>query len=1012
MAAKVSVGKTAPVPLGQQPSSNSLPVVFAEDQQPIPVEEQNLIQSEVALSLLGIPRAEVALGIFADVNTYDVNPTEWAQSPIENQFDGDDVVDGVVHVPDEAGARLIASDGNTTILTSKRFFRYQPGRVSASTMGVKMNVTEDPEEVTDAARAGAMKGAPSIKKWGIFDKFDGYYFEIANSGKGNDFRCVRRTQAIIPSEPPGYAGNLSWFENSGDALFNTSTNFGTAGVDPVIIRDGLVYTAAAIYDPSLCYAPAAVNDIGSNASKLKDHTYDSGYAVRLATYNGTSWDEVMADRKFQFPFDQSKTISLDPESTSLSRGYIRLDAHCNFFETISNLNRKASYDDFPSDKNSLEVSQWGIAGNLITQYNSTIEANTWDNAPSSANAEKKVWHLLVNVQGKGNGKNISTSNLTDNSVVPNRTLDANGNVTLKEWFNLCVPKPLRYVYEWRPVRAMFSGDKLDGKESVVRWSDINTAAEDTTAGSGSSGLVNRPGEKILTPELEELTTVSAYDIDFTKVTMWKTEFSWYGAVGAIFLCYVPIDNGEARWVRVHHIRASNQHAVASLGNAFLPITYLTHGGIQSGLENTDIGNTLVKYGASYYIDGGDKGTVRLLSKSSDFQREINKGYYDFGNQWTKTDDNTLTYSVNAHASLAGDVAVGLMNAYLESDSTAKVKWIEQSGDDISLHFTNGALPTSNSENVRLIIPRLQKSIMSLRAKDFISNRSGELVRNRLQVYPIKYGVGVSGGASGDLLTIRAYKNPLLIITNTTTNLGASVAYTGAGIIQDPANASNKFVNTKNSTIPVKIDFDTGDPALNTGEYRYGYFLGTTSESDASGTPSADSFSLILGKLFKKSDGLYFEKYNSYPEDIYIAGKFIPERHLSIKPSGEFEEIDLSVTTGIRDTIGTADQTKWDKMEADGFITWEEITRLSGVRVGQDLSLTPIPETGNEILAYYTANGGYQFDLQDYFAYNKEYLSFPLTDEVDIINFFAHADINSNATFSNFKVSNALTWEEQ
>jgi hypothetical protein len=1023
MAAKVSVGKTAPVPLGQQPASNSLPVVFAEDQQPIPVEEQNLIQSEVALSLLGIPRAEVALGIFADVNTYDVNPTEWAQSPIENQFDGDDVVDGVVHVPDEAGARLIASDGNTTILTSKRFFRYQPGRVSASTMGVKMNTTEDPEEVTDTARAAAMKGAPSIKKWGIFDKFDGYYFEIANSGKGNDFRCVRRTQAIIPSEPSGYAGDLSWFENSGDALFNTSTNFGTAGVDPVIVRDGLVYTAAAIYDPSLCYAPAAVNAIGSNAFNLKNYSYDSGYAVRLATYNGSAWSEVMEDRKFQFPFDQSKTVTLEPENTSLSRGYIRLDAHCNFFQIISNLNRKASYDGFPTEKTSLAASEWGIAGNLITQYNSTIEANAWDAAPSTANAEKKVWHLLVNVQG---ATKLTASNIDSCGTIPQAIKDArgvghaaavtNGNVTLKEWFHLCVPEPLRYVYEWRPVRAMFSGDKLDGKESVVRWSDINTAAEDTISGSGASGLVNRPGEKILTPELEELTTVSAYDIDFTKVTMWKTEFSWYGAVGAIFLCYVPVSNGEARWVRVHHVRASNQHAVASLGNAFLPITYLTHGGIQSGLEDTDIGNTLVKYGASYYIDGGDKGTVRLLSKSSDFQREINKGYYDFPQtEWTRTDANTLTYDVTTHTSLTGDVAVGLMNAYLESDSTAKVKWIEQSGNNISLHFTNDALPASNSTAVRLIIPRLQKSIMSLRAKDFISNRSGELVRNRLQVYPVKYGAGVSGGASGDLLTIRAYKNPLLIITNDTTNLGTSIAYTGAGIIQDPANASNKYVDTKNSTIPVKVDFDSGDPTLATGEYRYGYFLGTTSESDAAaaaGTPSPDSFSLILGKLFKKSDGLYFEKYSSYPENIYISGKFIPERHLSVNSSGEFEETVLSAATGIRATTGTADQTKWDRMEADGFITWEEITRLSGVRVGQDLSLTPIPETGNEILAYYTANGGYQFDLQDYFAYNKEYLSFPLTDEVDIINFFAHADINTNASFSNFKVSNALTWEEQ
>ena len=45
-------------------------------------------------------------------------------------------------------------------------------------------------------------------------------------------------------------------------------------------------------------------------------------------------------------------------------------------------------------------------------------------------------------------------------------------------------------------------------------------------------------------------------MDFSKVTMLKVEFSWYGAVGALFLAYVPVDNGEARWVRVHHLRAS------------------------------------------------------------------------------------------------------------------------------------------------------------------------------------------------------------------------------------------------------------------------------------------------------------------------------------------------------------------------------------------------------------------------------------------------------------------------
>ncbi len=1028
MASKVSVGKTSPVPLGQQPAANSLPVVFAEDQSPIPVEEQNKIQSEVALSLLGIPRSEVALGIFADVNTYDVNPSEWAQFPLENTPDssGDGIDYGVEHIPDEAGARLVAPDVKTAVLTSKRFFRYQPGRVSASTMGVKMNTTRNPESQTAAIQA-KMKGAPSLKKWGIFDKFDGYYFEIANAGIGNDFRCVRRTQAIIPKEPSGYSGSLSWFTNGDDTTFNTATNFGVAGVDPVIVRDGLVYTAAAIYDPSLVYAPGDVAAIdGSNdpSGALKNYVPDPGYAVRLATYDGSAWTEVMTDRKFQFPFDQSETVSLSPESTSLDRGYIRLDAHCNFYKIISNLNRKASYIGFPAAKSSLESTEWGTAGSSISSYDSGIEASTWDTAPSNTSKESKVWHLLVNTQGSASGYRITDAqhaaspNLPSN--VKSRTV-SNGNVTLKEWFNICVPKPYRMVYEWRPVRAMFSGDKLDGAESVVRWSDVNTSAEDTTVGGGS--VINLPGQKIKDANNEDLKTVSAYDIDFTKVTMWKIEFSWYGAVGAIFLCYVPVGNNEARWVRVHHIRASNQHSVASLGNATLPITYLVHGGPESGLESTDIGNTLVKYGASYYIDGGDKGTVRLLSKASDFQREVPKGFYDFtASNWVRTSASELTYSATTHPNIAGGVAVGLMGAYLSSDSTAKVKWITQSGDNITLHLTNSSLPASNASGVRLIVPRAQRSLLTVRAKDFIYNRDGKPVRNRLQIYPIKYGAGVTGGTSGELLTLRAVKNPLFIVTNTSTSLSTSVAYTGASIVRDPVTTANQYVNTKNSTLPVQIGFATA-PAIDVGKYRYGYFLGTTSQSTAStgwtvGTSSPASYTPILGKLFRTSSGYFFEKAFSYPEDIYIVGLFVPERHLTLSSSGVFSEFVLSNSNGILGSSASTDQTKWNRLQTDGISTWEDITRLSGVQIAQDLGFTPIAETGNEILSYYANAGGYQFDLQDYFAYNKEYLSFPLTDEVDIINLQGHYDISAQAIGSStpgsapFKVNNALTWEEQ
>ena len=131
----VNVGRTTPVSPGPQTAEKSIPVVMSSDQTAIPVVEQNKVQSEVALSLLGIPRAEVALGIFADVNTYDVNPSEWSMSPAYHVSGY-----GVKHLPTEAGALVEAPRNKVSVLTSKRFFRYQPGRVSAATFGIRSSV--------------------------------------------------------------------------------------------------------------------------------------------------------------------------------------------------------------------------------------------------------------------------------------------------------------------------------------------------------------------------------------------------------------------------------------------------------------------------------------------------------------------------------------------------------------------------------------------------------------------------------------------------------------------------------------------------------------------------------------------------------------------------------------------------------------------------------------------------------------------------------------------------------
>jgi hypothetical protein len=434
--AVVTVGRTAPIPPGPQLAKDSLPVVIASDQEAVPVEVANQQVSEVSLSLLGIPRAEVALGIFADVTTYDINPNEW-------QSEG---AGTTTHVPTESAAKITVGTATTNafqILSSRRFFRYQPGRVSAATFGVRVNTTTDRTD---------------IKKYGAFDKRDGYYIEVqggaqtAIGDKETNLLCVRRTSALESNEPGIRTANVA----DGDR--------GTAGTDLVIVRAGLTYIHAGLFDLSL---RGAGNNIGGNASS-----------------DGTAT----------------------------------------------------------------------VAASFFT-----------------------------------------------------------------------VPNEYRYTYEYRVPRKFFSHDRLDGEDRTQYYSDRTPGRSSFTvsiSGTAGSPIVSYGNSTAVTDDQNNiLTRRSVWDIDLSKVTMFKAEYSWYGAVGGHFLAYVPdaTTAGEARWVRMHHIRASNQLTSPSLANPTLPISYLAQKGT-SGNENS-----IYKYGASYYIDGGDKGTITARSQSNTADRAVSTG---------------------------------------------------------------------------------------------------------------------------------------------------------------------------------------------------------------------------------------------------------------------------------------------------------------------------------------------------------------------------------------------------
>ena len=107
---------------------------------------------------------------------------------------------------------------------------------------------------------------------------------------------------------------------------------------------------------------------------------------------------------------------------------------------------------------------------------------------------------------------------------------------------------------------------------------------------------------------------SGYILSFEDVTMYKIEFSWYGAIGAKFYAYIPTGNGDARWVLLHTFVIENGLGQPVLQNPDFKFKYLIYTDDTSNIRSPLY---LYKYGSSYYIDGGDEGTIRLSTTTAD-----------------------------------------------------------------------------------------------------------------------------------------------------------------------------------------------------------------------------------------------------------------------------------------------------------------------------------------------------------------------------------------------------------
>ena len=621
------------------------------------------------------------------------------------------------------------------------------------------------------------------------------------------------------------------------------------------------------------------------------------------------------------------------------------------------------------------------------------------------------------------------------------------------------------VYEYRVPRSRFSHDALDGIKGSAGnfktrtapgrrnrvFSDIATTFDGKTA---------RPGANYLESEGVSEQQNSLYNFDFTKVTMLKIEFSWYGAVGALFLAYIPVGNGEARWVRVHHLRASNQLKIASLGNATLPITYTTYGGgdvnaLGDGEEVGDSANpapqhgystvshNIVKYGASYYIDGGDRGTVRLYShnnqstvsargkqfavsgvtaltgtitgESSTTPRLVpNEVYIEktialessaaisngavsnvtaghglsdgdtvrlidgSGSNTLVASDYTVSSSAATSFTLSGagsatsgaQMAGVILQKIVTIDPTfyigAKVKTDSALDQNVEVIWVQGAnvflsAPLNSTSGVSLL-PDRSATVYGVETKKSIkSTREGNVVRNRVQVYPTKMSTANIGN---DTVRLRFKKTPLF-----QTNIAPDETVDSGNGLRLSADYT---IDNTNASLPV---VSAASGYLQNGQDTYGWFRGRVESAGVT----------VFGRLYKEADYYYFELLESFEGSVTLisGGRFLADK----------------------------------KFQADGnTVTYtntsskvlEEKEGLSSVEIASNI-VVPIANTGVNVATTYLRSGTEQFDLSAYFDYNKEYLSFPLTDVADTLYFAVDSDTASTNTD---EISLGVTWEEQ
>ena len=533
---------------------NALSVVVNNDSSiPVKVQEAFPTTSQVSQSLLGIPRAETALSLFSDVSTLGIDSANWEYFAYNS-----------------GGARVSAWEQRD----SDQGKRYQGKLIeNIPEQALELSSNTVPYTFPYNESEYSYHDAEEYRKWKNF-VFLGNLLFLYFEGTGTEFSYLDPSKTRWGIQ----GGNFDLAQRRSSSYQVFLNGEGISDEVSYAMIDRWTETWMAIYRGEAGVTETFINNtilnINSNQSliqKLLDRYESLNQSQFPGTGNsgkrGLMQENAIShlnqpELKFSPLLDNGTQPGYGPNARP-NRHHLR-SARGRMEQQVI-LQTKEAYRYQPG-----RISGFTFGTRVDIDPRSTNNLAEWGCVNDT---DEYVFQLA------GNKLNIvrrSTVPLTDNSLARSGGFTQADRQYYKTYENY---KPVT----GGPTKEKFYELTIPQK----RWNGDNLLGTDST-GTG-------------------------YKIDPEKVTMWKIEFSWYGAIGVQFYAYVPIELGEARWVKLHRIIIENCLPQANLQDPYFKMRY-----------NLIIGDRFIttqpqfiyKYGSSVYIDGGDEGTKTISSFKS------------------------------------------------------------------------------------------------------------------------------------------------------------------------------------------------------------------------------------------------------------------------------------------------------------------------------------------------------------------------------------------------------------